>query len=235
MISGDLRVTDAEAARFAKVLLETAEQREERWDRQANYARELLAEIEAKGPFGEPSESLRRLKGHIRRGEARDACQALGLGLDHIRFLDLPFYSRGRYRRFVLEDRDVERVAEELERLQPDQIYSTGHLADPNSVQGVCWSAFREAWERCSGSAWRSGCRVWLFRGHQRELEPHEIAMAVPLSPDQLEQKLAAIQKFQSHNVPELLSGDQNRRTASLYDDLGMAEYEAIESFERWA
>ena len=126
MVSGDLRVSDAEAARFAKVLLETAEQREERWDRQANYAREILAEIEAKGPFGEPSESLRRLKGHIRRGEARDACQALGLGLDHIRFLDLPFYSRGRYRRFVLEDRDIERVAEELERLQPDQIYMHG-------------------------------------------------------------------------------------------------------------
>jgi glucosamine-6-phosphate deaminase len=235
MVSGDLRVSDAEAARFAKVLLETAEEREDRWDMQANYARDVLEEIKAKGPFGESTEALRRLKGHIRRGEARDACQALGIGLERVRFLDLPFYSRGRYRRFVLADRDIDRVVEELERLRPDQIYSTGHLADPNSVQGVCWGAFREAWERCAGSAWRKGCRVWLFRGHQKELEPHEIAMAVPLSPDQLAQKLAAIQKFQTHTIPELLSGDQNRRTAGLYDELGMAEYEAIECFERWA
>ena len=121
-----------------------------------------------------------------------------------------------------------------LDEERPHQVYMTGHLADPNSVQGVCWRAFRQAWQRCGRAAWKSDCRVWLYRGHQKELEPHEIDMAVPVSPDQLSLKLSAIQKFQSHNNPELLTGSRNQRTAQTYDALGLAEYEAIESFERW-
>jgi glucosamine-6-phosphate deaminase len=58
--------------------------------------------------------------------------------------------------------------------------------------------------------------------------------MAVPVSPDQLAQKLGAIQKFQSHTNPDQLTGDRNRQTARTYDALGLAEYEAIEAFERW-
>ena len=58
--------------------------------------------------------------------------------------------------------------------------------------------------------------------------------MAVPVSPDQLALKRSAIQKFQSHNNPEFLTGSRNQGTAQTYDALGLAEYEAIESFERW-
>jgi glucosamine-6-phosphate deaminase len=58
--------------------------------------------------------------------------------------------------------------------------------------------------------------------------------MAIPMSPDQLAKKLAAMQRYQSHNLPDLLSGDRNRETARLYDQLGMAEYEAIEAFRSW-
>ncbi|MGI8603134.1 MAG: glucosamine-6-phosphate deaminase [Verrucomicrobiales bacterium] len=235
LVSGDLRVSDAEATKFAKVLLETGEERDQRWEVQVAYAREILDQVASKGPFGDPHLQLRRLKGLVRRGEARDACGALGLSADGVRFLDLPFYTRGRYRQFVLAEQDIKAVEEELDRLRPHQIYMTGHLADPNSVQGVCWRAFHEAWARCASRPWRKDCRVWLYRGHQKELEPHEIEMAVPLSPDQLTQKLGAIQKYQSHNNPELLTGARNRHIAQLYDDLGMAEYEAIECFERWA
>ncbi len=234
LVSGDLRVADAEASKFAKVLLETAEQFEAAWGSQVLYAREILAQLAAKGPFGDPPAELRRLKGLVRRGEARDACQALGISADDVQFLDLPFYARGRYRQFKLEERDVELVRNVLENERPHQIYVTGHLADPNSVQGVAWRAFRQAWERCGAAEWKNDCRVWLYRGHQKELEPHEIDMAVPVSPDQLALKLQAIQKYQSHNAPDMLTGDRNRHTARLYDKLGMAEYEAIESFERW-
>ena len=51
---------------------------------------------------------------------------------------------------------------------------------------------------------------------------------------DQLSHKLSAVQKFQSHTVPELLDGERTRVTARLYDALGNAEYEAIEAFRRW-
>jgi glucosamine-6-phosphate deaminase len=234
LTSGDLRVSDGEAGKFAKVLLETGEQCDEDWQLQVRYAREILAQIETKGPFGDSPWQLRRLKGLIRRGEARDAAGALGVPSSHVQFLDLPFYREGRYRQFKAQERDVAAMVAALNRLQPHQIYITGHLADPNSVQGVCWRLFTQAWSRVD-PAWRPNCRVWLFRGHQKELEPYEIAMAVPISPDQLAQKVTAIQKYQSHTNPALLTGSQNRHTAHLYDRLGMAEYEAIESFERWA
>ena len=249
LVSGDLRVTDAEASKFAKVLLETSAQfasgggakaggkksgRDHGWAAQEAYAREILGQLEAKGPFGDPPPELRKLKGLIRRGEARDAVQALGLGPEHVSFLDLPFYAKGRYRQFKLEEADIAALQAVLEAEKPHQIYLTGHLADPNSVQGVCWRAFAAAWDRCGKAAWKKHCRVWLHRGHQKELEPHEIDMAVPVSPDQLALKLAAIQKFQSHTNTDLLTGERNRRTAQIYDALGLAEYEAIECFERW-
>jgi glucosamine-6-phosphate deaminase len=58
--------------------------------------------------------------------------------------------------------------------------------------------------------------------------------MAVPMSPDQLERKLNAMRKFHSQNMPELLTGKQNQLTAEAYDALGMAEYEAIEAFQKY-
>lgn len=229
--SGDLRVTDAEATRFAQVLVDTARE-QVGWKAQEEYAARLLEEIEAKGPFGLPSAELRNLKARIRRGEARDAVTSLGVR--NISFLDLPFYSTGRYRNFTLSDADVRRVCEVLDRVEPDMIFATGNLADPSSVQGVAWRALRLALEARESASWRAKCDVWLYCGHQKEFQPHEIDMAVPMSPDQLQNKLDAMQKFHTQNLPELLTGDQNRRTAVIYDDLGMPEYEAIEAFQKW-
>lgn len=234
MTGGDLRITDAEAIRFARVLLETSEQDPERWKEQIGYAGGILEEIEAKGPFGDPPARLRRLKALIRRGEARDAAISLGVKPGQIRFLDLPFYTEGRYRQFRLGAADVTAVGSVLATLRPHQIYVTGNLADPSSVQGMAFAAFRAAWEARAGQPWREQCRVWLYRGQQSEYGPHEIQMAIPMSPDQLTHKLHAVQKFQSHTLPELLDGERNRDLARLYDSLGTAEYEAIEAFRRW-
>lgn len=234
MTGGDLRITDAESVRFARVLLETAEQFQDGWTGQIEYAGGVLSEIQAKGPFGDPPLRLRRLKDLIRRGEARDSALSLGVKPEQIRFLYLPFYTEGRYRQFRLSDADVTAVGSVLATLRPHQIYITGNLADPSSVQGVAFQAFQAAWEARADQPWREHCHVWLYRGQQTEFAPHEIEMAVPLSPDQLAHKLAAVRKFQSHTLPELLDGERNRRTAQLYDQLGMAEYEAIEAFRRW-
>ncbi len=234
LTGGDLRITDAEGIRFARVLLETAEQQPAGWKEQTDYARGVLSEIEAKGPFGDPPARLRRLKALIRRGEARDSALSLGVKPDQIQFLDLPFYTEGRYRQFRLTGADISAVGSVLATLRPHQIYITGNLADPSSVQGVAFQAFKAAWEARAGQAWREHCHVWLYRGQQTEFAPHEIQMAIPMSPDQLAHKLGAVRKFQSHTVPELLDGERNRLTAKLYDALGTAEYEAIEAFRRW-
>ncbi len=234
MTSGDLRVTDAEALRFVRVLEETAEIDPARWAEATRYATAVIQEIAEKGMFGDPPRRLRDLKTLIRRGEARDSAQYLGVPPANIHFLDLPFYSEGRYRQFRLSGKDAARTGALLDRLRPHQIYITGDLADPSSVQGMAFSAFRQAMTERAGAPWLSQCRVWLYRCHQRELEPHEIEMAVPMSPDQMTRKMAATHKFLTHTQPDHLSGDRNRETARLYDKLGMAEYEAIEAFKQW-
>ena len=58
--------------------------------------------------------------------------------------------------------------------------------------------------------------------------------MAVPMSPDQLEEKAESIRRFMSINEDDLNAPARNREIAATYDALGMAEYEAIEAFRRW-
>ena len=79
-----------------------------------------------------------------------------------------------------------------------------------------------------------SNCNVWLYRGRDRPFEAHEIDMAIPMSPDQLDQKIEAIRKFMSVNDADLNATSRNQEIAAAYDALGMAEYEAIEAFQRW-
>jgi glucosamine-6-phosphate deaminase len=68
--------------------------------------------------------------------------------------------------------------------------------------------------------------------------------MAVPISPEVLEQKKQSIFRHQSQKDKAMFPGsdlrefwqraeDRNHETARLYDKLGLAEYEAIEGFVR--
>ena len=93
--------------------------------------------------------------------------------------------------------------------------------------------------------SWFASCEVWLYRGAWQEWEPHEIEMAVPLSPDEVRRKRNAIFKHQSQKDRALFPGadlrefwqraeTRNAETARLYDHLGLAEYAAIEGFVRW-
>ena len=72
-------------------------------------------------------------------------------------------------------------------------------------------------------------CVVWLYRGAWQEWEPHQIEMAVPLSPQELLRKRTAIFKHESQKDKALYPGsdprefwqraeDRNRGCAELYD-----------------
>ncbi len=234
--SGNLRVRDVSARNFASVINEMAELAKGKgWEDQKKYAQSILNELEKKGEFGIDSEVVRRLKGLILRGEARDAVDHCGLrDPAQVVFLDLPFYEIGRYRRFLLADDDIKIMKELLNQLKPHSIFATGHVGDPSSLQSLCFKAFAQAWDECKTENWRSDCYVWLYRGKDTPVSSHEINMAVPMSPDQLDQKREAIWKFQSISGDEFNSPVDNQNIAVKYDKLGLAEYEAIEAFERW-
>jgi glucosamine-6-phosphate deaminase len=202
----------------------------------------LAAETEKKAPFDEDSPELRRFKGLIRKAEARASCQILGLDLKRVRFLDLPFYEQGRYRQFRWAAGDVKSVASLISSTQPHQIYLTGAGADPSSVAGIAFQLGSAALQANTSEPWFSNCQVWLYASNERPWPPDEIDMAVPLSPAELAIKLDCLYHHRSQRsqtpFTETQAGEGwqqteqiNRATAQHYDRLGLAEYEAIESF----
>ena len=184
------------------------------------------------------------IKGLIRRGEARTACTFNHIPLSRCHFLDLPFYETGKIEKNPISEADVEIVLNLLREVKPHQIYVAGDLADPHGTHRVCTDAVFAAIdeEKNAGAEWLKDCRIWMYRGAWAEWEIENIEMAVPLSPEELRTKRNSILKHQSQmeSAPFLgnderlfwqRSEDRNRGTASLYDQLGLACYEAMEAF----
>lgn len=232
MTSGNLGVSDDSVEHFASVLGDLASGRSVKaWKEPIRFAGELAEALDRKGPFGEDSQLLRHLKGLVRRGEARQALRDCGLASKHIHFLDLPFYEKGRYRRFRPDTEDVQALRNCVGKFRPNQIYTTGSVSDPSSVAGMCFRVFESTMRKTAKRKWREACRVWLYRAHERSFGSYEIDMAVPMSPDQLKNKLSAVTHY-SDEADGVAQRDRN--VARYYDELGLADYEAIEAFQEW-
>ena len=184
------------------------------------------------------------IKGLIRRGEARTACTYNQIPLDHVHFLDLPFYESGKIEKLPMTEKDVEIVRHLLQEVKPHQIYVAGDLADPHGTYKKCTDAVLAAidLEKEAGAEWLKDCRIWMYRGAWAEWEIENIEMCVPLSPEELRAKRNSILKHQSQMESAPFLGnderlfwqraeDRNRGTAQLYDGLGLACYEAMEAF----
>jgi len=184
------------------------------------------------------------IKGLIRRGEARTACAYNSIPPGHVHFLDLPFYESGKIEKLPMSERDVEIVRQLIAEVKPHQIYVAGDLADPHGTHRKCTDAVLAAidMEKEAGAQWLDDCRVWMYRGAWAEWEIENIEMCVPMSPEELRAKRNSILKHQSQMESAPFLGDderlfwqraedRNRATARLYDDLGLACYEAMEAF----
>lgn len=205
-----------------------------------------IQELRHKGLLDEDSDQVRAVKGAIREGEARQSIRDIGLEEKRLRFLALPFYRNGRYRRFVVGEEDRKVMQELLEEIRPHQVFISGNQADPSSVSGITFRIFTEALAACAKSnGWTKDTHIWLYRGIGEEWAVDQIDMAVPLSPGELQHKIiAAYQHRSQHSQSPYALAEKseswqrteqlNRQTADTYDALGMAEYEAIECFVRW-
>jgi glucosamine-6-phosphate deaminase len=243
LTSGNLGVPDNEARMAISLLNEVGVDRPT--EMHGPHRLDQLAEqLENKASFDEDSPLLRQFKGLIRRAEARASCQLLGLDLASVLFLDLPFYEKGRYRQFHSTEEDLIVLRELCQRIQPHQIYITGSGAEPGSVPGISFQLVASALEQCADEDWMKACQIWLYASSERPWSPDEINMAVPLSPAELAVKLDCLfhHRSQRSQTPFLgaVSGESwqqaennNRATAQRYDRLGLAEYEAIESFRQ--
>jgi glucosamine-6-phosphate deaminase len=243
--SGNIAVFDAAAIRFADFAAE--------FNRFFNVGAEGAERIEVhieeflrhKQPGQVDSEEVQKIKGLIRRGEAKAAGRYCGVPEERLHFLDMPFYETGRVRKKPLSEEDIRLIVDLLEKVKPHQVYAAGDLSDPHGTHRVCLAAIFQALARVASQPWYKDCEVWLYRGAWQEWSADEIDMAVPLSPQELMRKRVAIFKHESQKDRALFPGtdsrefwqraeDRNRNTARVYDKLGLAEYEAIEGFVRW-
>lgn len=205
----------------------------------------IKAIIDSKKP-GEPEpKELLAIKGAIRRSEARGADRSFGLNDNtNVHFLDLPFYESGGVKKLPRTQADLDIIKALIMKLRPNQIFMAGDLADPHGTHRVCTEAALEAIEqlKAEGEDWLNETHIWLYRGAWMEWELGRVDMAVPLSPDEVVEKRHAIFRHLSQKDIVPFPGDDPREfwqraedrtqnTARLYDELGMAEYQAIEVF----
>lgn len=205
----------------------------------------VVEQIRSKKPGDQDSYEVQKIKGLIRRSEAKAGARYVGVPMSNVHFMDMPFYETGQIRKNPLGPEDIRITAELIRQIQPHQIYAAGDLSDPHGTHRVCLSAIFQALEVLKPEPFMKDCWVWLYRGAWQEWSVEDIEMAVPLSPDELLRKRRAIFKHQSQKDTAVFPGsdkrefwqraeDRNRGTAQIYDLLGLPEYEAIEGFKRY-
>ena len=235
--SGNIAVSDEEALKFAEIA--------KALNSNAVNAQKVIDFLNQKTENVIDTNETRHLKGLIRRSESHAATRYLGLDDANVHFLDLPFYETGSIKKRNLSEVDINIMSELIEDIKPHQIYAAGDLADPHGTHKVCLDSLIAALDRLKHNDYMDDCWVWLYRGAWHEWESYQIEMAVPMSPDQVLKKRHAIFYHQSQKDGVMFQGDdirefwvrvedRNRLTANKYNDLGLADYAAMEAFKRY-
>lgn len=243
--SGNIAVADDEAFRFIDFIKD--------YNKQFNISSpdadkmygEALAFLKIKKNGEKDIDALRKIKGIIRRGEAKNTCRFVGVADSNAHFLNLPFYETGLVEKKLIDEADYEIIIKLVQEIQPHQIYAAGDLADPHGTHKVCLDAIFEAVKRLREKDFMQDCWLWLYKGAWAEWDIDLIEMAVPMSPDQVLKKRNGIFKHQSQKDGVVFQGadsrefwqraeDRNSATAALYNKLGLAEYAAMEAFVKW-
>lgn len=244
--SGNTAVWDDDALRFVEFAIDFARSQEQPYAKLEEAYASMRAFIAKKQPNQPDTSVLQTVKGLLRKGEAIAGARFAGLSDDHIHFMNLPFYDRAKTQKRVINEDDVQISIDLLQKIKPHQIFAAGDFADPHGTHKVCFDIIIEAMERIRKTEeWTKDCWLWMYRGAWHEFEIHEIEMAVPLSPQEVERKRLAIFKHQSQKEMPVFQGedsrefwvraeDRTRATAACYDQLGLAEYEAMEAFVKW-
>ncbi|TAG67601.1 MAG: glucosamine-6-phosphate deaminase, partial [Runella slithyformis] len=243
--SGNIAVADDEAFRFIEFVVDY-NQHFKIESHKSMQIFEVAREFLKKKKDSETDiPEVRYVKGIIRQGEAKATCRFVGIPVENAHFLNMPFYETGTIQKNPIGEQDVKCIVDLIEEIKPHQIYAAGDFADPHGTHKVCWDAIEAAVKQLKHKNSMKDCWVWLYRGAWAEWDIHEIEMAVPMSPEQVMRKRLGIFKHQSQKDGVVFQGDdsrefwqraeeRNRGTSQLYNNLGLAEYEAMEAFVRW-
>ncbi|MCA0383262.1 MAG: glucosamine-6-phosphate deaminase [Bacteroidetes bacterium] len=245
--SGNIAVTDEFVTRF----LDFAVGFEELFGINSEKSKDIMQDarqyLAQKKPSQTDTSEIRQIKGLIRRCEAAATCRYVGLKEGQWHFQNLPFYETGTIQKNPMGEADVLLTMELLRKIQPQQVFCAGDLADPHGTHKVCLDVVFESLKRikAEGDAWINDCWVWLYKGAWQEWDITEIEMAIPMSPDQVMKKRFGIFIHQSQKDMVPFQGsdsrefwqraeERNSNTANLYAKLGLTQYAAMEAFVRW-
>ena len=188
---------------------------------------------------------IREVATKIREKESLAATRYVGLNDQNVHFLRLPFYESGKIVKNKTSKSDLDLMNQIIIKIKPHQIYAAGDLADPHGTHSVCIKLLFQSLNKLKREKFMNNCWVWLYRGAWHEWEINEIDMAVPLSPQQVLKKRKSIFFHKSQNNTVMFQGDdkrefwerveeRNRDIAKQYRNLGMADYQAMETFRRY-
>lgn len=244
MTSGNIAVFDHDAHRVADLVTEYNRLFGIDQQKSQEVEDQVRDGLENKQPGQPDHETILKIKALIRWSEARAGALHVGCKAEDLHFLDLPFYRTGTIAKRPMGEDDAEIIRELLERVKPDQIYVAGDLADPHGTHRVCAEVILHVLAEMRREG-KPIPEVMLYRGAWQEYALHEIEIAVPLSPSDIELKRQAIFMHESQKDEALFPGsdprefwqraeDRNRGTADKYNQIGLPEFFALEAFTRW-
>ncbi|MCA9091111.1 MAG: glucosamine-6-phosphate deaminase [Planctomycetaceae bacterium] len=242
MTSGNIAVFDHDALRHVDYVCEFLDLFGANNPEMIQLEQHIKHLVANKQPGVPDAPDVLKVKGLIRKTEAVAAALTAGVKEECCHFLDMPFYQTGLVKKNPIGEVDVTIVADLLTKLQPAQVYLAGDLSDPHGTHRMCAEAIIAAVKQVQASGLQP--EVWLYRGAWQEYEPHEIERAVPLSPEITQRKKQAIFKHESQKDAALFPGhderefwvraeERTKHTARIFNDLGLPEFYAIESFRR--
>ena len=235
--SGNIAVSNEEVLKFIELY-------EDFFDISSNFIRELKVLLSDHKKIIK-DDRVRKLASLIRQKESLSATRFIGLNDSNVHFMGLPFYETGQIKKNKPDSADLKIMCDLIKLIKPHQIFAAGDLADPHGTHKVCIELLFDSLKKLKKLDFMKNCWVWLYRGAWHEWESYEVDMAVPLSPEQVLKKRRAIFYHQSQNNNVMFQGDderefwqrveqRNRDSAIRYNELGMADYQAMETFRRY-
>ncbi len=222
------------------------------------FVEKVDAFLRSKQPGDVDIPEVADIKRLIREAEAISGLETVGLSGANGRFLNLPFYQTGKVKKDPIGPADVAIVRALLAEAKPDYIFVAGDLSDPHGTHRMCKEAIDAAiddlWPNRPRGPKAAAARrtdegkaarapeVWLYRGAWQEWPITEATWLVPMSQEELRFKIQAIFKHQSQKDSMPFPGQderefwqrveqRNKETADILDELGLAEYFAMEAY----
>jgi glucosamine-6-phosphate deaminase len=243
--SGNIAVSDDFALRYMDTMYEHQKMiKSEGFDEINALYKKIKDFILNKKPGEKDIEEVKHIKTIIRQAECKSADRYLNVKEENIHFLNLPFYETGGVKKNPPGQKDIDIIKALIQEVKPHQIFAAGDLADPHGTHKVCIEVLIEALEQLKNEDWFKDCNIWLYRGAWQEWPIEQVDMAVPLSPKEVLIKRTSIFKHQSQKDGAMFPGsderefwqraeDRTEETARIYNQLGMAEYQAMELFAK--